>query len=157
MTRSSMRELRIVDDRGRRVTGFGTKVFRELTGGRYVTLGRSDLSRLLFDKAKGGTEIIFGDEILGLDARPDGVQVQFKHAGERRFALVIGADGLRSELRRLAFGPDHQFEKRLGYSVAAFEVDHDRPRVIEEGAVPFYFWQETASSAPCSRARCRRR
>ena len=38
-----MRELRIVDDDGRRITGFGTNVFRELTNGRYVTLGRSDL------------------------------------------------------------------------------------------------------------------
>jgi hypothetical protein len=42
-----MRELRIVDDQGERVAGFGTTVFRELTGGRFVTLGRSDLSRLL--------------------------------------------------------------------------------------------------------------
>ena len=47
-----MREMRIVDDRGQRVTGFGTKVFRELMNGRYVTIGRSDLSRLLFEKAK---------------------------------------------------------------------------------------------------------
>ena len=39
-----MRELRIVDDGGRRVTGFGTDVFRELTHGRYVTLGRTSLS-----------------------------------------------------------------------------------------------------------------
>ena len=29
-----MRELRIVDNRGQRVTGFGTSVFRELTGGK---------------------------------------------------------------------------------------------------------------------------
>ena len=33
-----MRELRMVDARGRRVAGFGTAVFEELTGGRYVTL-----------------------------------------------------------------------------------------------------------------------
>ena len=45
-----MRELRIVDDRGERVAAFGTNVFRELTGGRFVTLGRSDLSRLLFGR-----------------------------------------------------------------------------------------------------------
>ncbi|MGI8570788.1 MAG: hypothetical protein ACR2KT_17955 [Methylocella sp.] len=51
-----VREMRIVDDRGKRVTGFGTKVFGELTDGRYVTLGRSDLSRLLFEKVKGTTE-----------------------------------------------------------------------------------------------------
>lgn len=61
-----MRELRIVDDRGRRVTGFGTNVFRELTNGRYVTLGRSDLSRLLFTKVKGAVEVIFDNEIVGL-------------------------------------------------------------------------------------------
>ena len=42
-----MREVRIVDKSGRRIAGFGTRVFRELTGGRFVTLGRSDLSRLL--------------------------------------------------------------------------------------------------------------
>lgn len=61
-----MRELRIVDDRGERVAGFGTKIFRELTGGRFVTLGRSDLSRLLFEKIRGTTEVIFGDKIVGL-------------------------------------------------------------------------------------------
>ena len=94
-----MREMRIVDDRGGRVTGFGTKVFRELTGGRFVTLGRSELSRLLFDKIKGTTEVIFGDEIVGLQEHADRVQVQFKHAGERRFDLVIGADGLHSNVR----------------------------------------------------------
>jgi 2-polyprenyl-6-methoxyphenol hydroxylase-like FAD-dependent oxidoreductase len=46
------------------------------------------------------------------------VKVQFKHAGERRFDLVIGADGLHSDVRRLVFGPQHQFEKQLGYVVA---------------------------------------
>src|SRR5215475_4687409 len=47
-----MRELRIVDSRGERVAGFGTSVFRELTDSRFVTVGRSDLSRLLFKKIK---------------------------------------------------------------------------------------------------------
>src|SRR6516165_696841 len=47
-----VRELRIVDNAGRRLAGFGTRVFTELTDGRYVTLARSDLSRLLFDKIK---------------------------------------------------------------------------------------------------------
>ena len=34
-----IRELRLVDGRGRRVAGFGIDVFNELTGGRFVTLG----------------------------------------------------------------------------------------------------------------------
>lgn len=123
-----MREMRIVDDRGKRVTGFGTKVFRELTGGRFVTLGRSELSRLLFEKIKGTTEVIFGDEIVGLQERADGMQVQFKHAGSRPFDLVIGADGLHSRVRGLVFGSQGQFEKQLGYLVAAFEAYGYSPR-----------------------------
>jgi 2-polyprenyl-6-methoxyphenol hydroxylase-like FAD-dependent oxidoreductase len=123
-----MREMRIVDGRGVRVAGFGTKVFRELTGGRFVTLRRGDLSRLLFERVKGATEVIFDDEIVGLDERPDHVRVRFKRAPERRFALAVGADGLHSGVRRLAFGPQETFERELGYGVAAFEVRAYRPR-----------------------------
>ncbi len=123
-----MREMRIVNDRSKRITGFGTEVFGELTGGRYVTLARSDLSRLLFEKTANTTEVIFGDEIIGLQDETDGVSVQFRHGGKRRFDLVVGADGLHSEVRKLAFGPQHQFEKHLGYAVAAFQVDGYRPR-----------------------------
>jgi 2-polyprenyl-6-methoxyphenol hydroxylase-like FAD-dependent oxidoreductase len=123
-----VREVRIVGNQGQRVAGFGTSVFDELTGGRFVTLGRSDLSRLLFEKVGGGTEAVFGDEIVALMERPDGVDVEFKHGRERRFDLVIGADGLHSAVRRLAFGPHERFEHSLGYTVAAFQVAGYRPR-----------------------------
>jgi len=123
-----VQEMRIVDDQGRRITGFGTKVFSELTGGRYVTLRRSDLSRLLFEKIRGTTEVIFDSEIVDLQQQSDGVQVRLKHAGKRRFDLVIGTDGLHSAVRGLAFGPQQKFEKHLGYIVAAFEVRGYHPR-----------------------------
>jgi 2-polyprenyl-6-methoxyphenol hydroxylase-like FAD-dependent oxidoreductase len=123
-----VRELRIVDDEGRRRVGFGTKVFTELTGGRYVTLPRSALARLLFERVGSRTESIFGDEIVALQEEADGVRVRLKRGGERRFDLVIGADGLHSSVRRLAFGPSSRFEKYLGYMVAAFEVSGYRPR-----------------------------
>jgi 2-polyprenyl-6-methoxyphenol hydroxylase-like FAD-dependent oxidoreductase len=122
------REMSVVNDGGRRVAGFGTSVFSELTGGRYVTLPRSALSRLLFDKAKDGIDSIFGDEIVALEPDAGGVRVALEHAGERRFDLVIGADGLHSSVRRLAFGPQAQFETHLGYAVAAFEASGYRPR-----------------------------
>jgi hypothetical protein len=47
-----VREMRTVDDAGRRLAGLGTKDFFELTDGRYVTLQRSALSRLLFEKVR---------------------------------------------------------------------------------------------------------
>ena len=122
------REMRIVDDRGRSVSGFGTEVFTELTGGRYVTLARSELSRLLFEKLKGRAEVIFDDEIVSLEEQSGGVRVQLKHAGERRFDLAVGADGLHSIVRKFAFGPQHGFEKDLGYIVAAFQACGYRPR-----------------------------
>jgi 2-polyprenyl-6-methoxyphenol hydroxylase-like FAD-dependent oxidoreductase len=121
-------ELRIVDDRGRRLSGFGVQVFRELTNGRYITLGRSDLSKLIYDRISGSCEIIFGDSIAGLHAVDGGVHVEFEHGGARRFDLVIGADGLHSRVRKLVFGPQDRYEKDLGYRVAAFETAGYRPR-----------------------------
>lgn len=121
-----MRELRIVGDRGQRITGFGAEIFRELTGGRYVSLARSDLSRLLFEKVRASTEIIFDNEIVGLRELDDGVEAQLRD-GMRRFDLVIGADGLHSAVRELAFGPQSRFEKQLGYRVAAFEAGGYHP------------------------------
>ena len=125
-----VREMRIVNEGGRPVAGFGTEVFSELTGGRYVTLQRSDLSRLLFEKLNGQVESIFGDTMVSLEDQGDCVRVQFEQARERRFDLVIGADGLHSCARELVFGPQFRFEKYLGYAVAAFEAKGYRPRDV---------------------------
>ena len=122
------KEMRVVDDAGHRLAGFGTRVFTELTGGRYVTLQRSDLSRLLVESIKGRAEIFFDEEIVALSDEQEFVSVTLKNAGERRFDLVIGADGLHSSVRRLVFGQQPLVEKQLGYIVAAFEVRGYRPR-----------------------------
>jgi len=131
-----VQELRVVNGAGRRVTGFGTKVFTELTEGRYVSLQRSDLSRLIFDKIKNSVEVIFDDEILWLVEGAEGVHAHFRKGGERRFDLVVGADGLHSAVRELAFGSDNCFERDLGYAVAAFEAAGYRPR--DENAFVIY-------------------
>jgi 2-polyprenyl-6-methoxyphenol hydroxylase-like FAD-dependent oxidoreductase len=123
-----IREMQIVNERGQRIAGFGASVFQELAGGRYVTIARSVLSHLLVDRVKDNTEIIFGDEICSLRERVDCVEVQLEHGGQRRFDLVVGADGLHSKVRRLVFGPQDHFEKELGYVVAAFEAIGYRPR-----------------------------
>lgn len=123
-----VRELRVIGDHGERLAGFGMRIFDELTGGRYVTLARRDLSRLLLAKAAPVAEVIFGDEIVMLQQDPAGVTAKLRSGAIRRFDLVVGADGLHSQVRRLVFGPDEQFEKSLGYAVAAFEARHYQPR-----------------------------
>jgi 2-polyprenyl-6-methoxyphenol hydroxylase-like FAD-dependent oxidoreductase len=123
-----MQEMRVVNDSGQRVSGFDVRVIRELTGGRYITLGRSDLSKLIYDQISGSCEFIFGDSIRNLRDADGHVHVEFERGGERRFDLVIGADGLHSQVRKLAFGPQQRYEKDLDYRVAAFETAAYRPR-----------------------------
>lgn len=50
------------------------------------------------------------------------MRVTFERAAAREFDLVIGADGLHSNVRRLVFGPEEQFVKRLGTHAAIFTV-----------------------------------
>jgi 2-polyprenyl-6-methoxyphenol hydroxylase-like FAD-dependent oxidoreductase len=123
-----VQELRLVDGDGRRVGGFDAEVFRSLTGGRYLSMARSELARLLYDQIADRCEVMFGDSVAGIDDDGAGVDVAFQHAPERRFDAVIGADGLHSEVRRLAFGSEAEFEKYLGYTVAAFQAEGYRPR-----------------------------
>jgi hypothetical protein len=68
--------MRIANGRGRRISGFGTRVFLELTGGRYVTIPRGALSRLLVEKITGSAEIILEDEIHTLRECEDCVEVE---------------------------------------------------------------------------------
>ncbi len=117
-----VREVRIVDDRGHRSGGFDAALFREAAFGRYTTIARGDLGAVLFRAVDTRVETLFGDSIAGLEDGVDGVLVHFEHAPPRHFDLVVGADGLHSTVRSLAFGPEAQFEKFLGQTVVAFQV-----------------------------------
>ncbi len=118
----NIKELRLVNAQGRRVGGFDVEIFRKAAQGRYLTIARSDLARIIYRKIEGACETIFGDSITGIKQGTDGVEVAFEHAPSRHFDVVIGADGLHSVVRKLTFGEENQFEEYLGYSVAAFEV-----------------------------------
>lgn len=49
-------------------------------------------------------ETLFGDRVTTVDQAGDRVEVTFEHAAARSFELVVGADGLHSAVRELAFG-----------------------------------------------------
>jgi 2-polyprenyl-6-methoxyphenol hydroxylase-like FAD-dependent oxidoreductase len=49
--------------------------------------------------------------------------VTFEHAGSRQFDLVIGADGLHSNVRRLTFGPEAQFLRYKDHYFAFANTD----------------------------------
>jgi 2-polyprenyl-6-methoxyphenol hydroxylase-like FAD-dependent oxidoreductase len=88
-----------------------------------VEIMRGDLVALLHEATDPGVEYIFDDSIRHLDQDDDGVTVAFGHAGTRRFDLVIGADGLHSTVRRLAFGPESRYVRHRGHYFAFANAD----------------------------------
>jgi len=123
-----VREVRFVDRDGRKRGGFDVTVFGRVTRDRFTSVPRSDVSATIYRALEGKVEVIFGDSVAGIDEHAKGVRVSFDHAPPCDADLVIGADGLHSRVRRLAFGADSQFIASLGYHVAAFEVQGYRPR-----------------------------
>jgi 2-polyprenyl-6-methoxyphenol hydroxylase-like FAD-dependent oxidoreductase len=123
-----VREVRVVNRSGERVARFPVSALARIMQDRYISLPRADLAASIFGKIAGNIETIFGDNLNRIEQTERSVHVTFEHAGERDFDLVVGADGLHSRVRELVFGPQNQFEKYLGYKVAAFEVEGYRPR-----------------------------
>ncbi|WP_049558802.1 FAD-dependent monooxygenase [Nonomuraea sp. SBT364] len=114
--RTDVRTGSVVDGGGRQVAGMDGDSF----GGRVhqdAELHRGDLARLLHE-ATGGVEHVFGDSIASID----GTRVTFDSGLVRHFDLIVGADGLHSNTRALAFGPEERFVHDLGYNVSIFSV-----------------------------------
>jgi 2-polyprenyl-6-methoxyphenol hydroxylase-like FAD-dependent oxidoreductase len=131
-------EVRIVDDRGKRSGGFRVRSLQPTVGG-YVSVLRSDLSRLIYEALGGKVRTIFGDTIRAIDQDSAGVRVSCEHAPAERFDLVIGAGGLHSPVRALVFGPEGRYEKYLGYYAASFSADiypHQDQRAYVSYAAP---------------------
>lgn len=119
---TTMRGMSIVDGAGRELHRTSEET---LSGGPLdgedVELLRDDLTRILFESTRGDdVEYNFGDSISSLKQSESGVATVFESGQERRFDLVIGADGMHSAVRRLVFGPEPGFIHHLGSYVGIF-------------------------------------
>jgi 2-polyprenyl-6-methoxyphenol hydroxylase-like FAD-dependent oxidoreductase len=119
--RTDVQGASVVDATGRRVASMDGDTF----GGREhgdAEIMRGDLNRLLYDLTRDEVEYRFDDSIAALEQSADGVDVTFDSGTRRRFHLVIGADGLHSNTRALAFGDESRYLRDLGYHVSIFSV-----------------------------------
>ena len=107
----------IVDANGHKI---GT-VPAAFSGGEIEIL-RGDLARILFERTAETCEYLFGDSIASLKETPSGVDVTFERSPPRVFDLVIGADGIHSNVRKLAFGPETDYVRYLGYYYALAKI-----------------------------------
>lgn len=121
-------ELRMVDTRGRTRGGYPTRVLQQLAKGRIASLSRADIAATIYGLLNNQVETLFGDSIARIEQDRTKMRIGFECAPERELDLVIGADGLHSRIRQLAFGSDPNFEYPLGCHVATFEVAGYRPR-----------------------------
>ncbi|GGQ04220.1 FAD-dependent monooxygenase [Streptosporangium pseudovulgare] len=110
----------IVDAAGRRLAVLPG----EFTGGD-VEILRGDLSALLYERTAGRCEYVFGDSITSLTETAEGVHATFERGAPRTFDLVVGADGIHSNVRRLAFGPESEYVRFLGYHYALADLGAD--------------------------------
>ena len=116
-----VREVRLVTESGAKAAGFNADVFRRMTHDRYTSLARGDLAETIFNTVKDKAETLFGETITALEETRAGVSVSLKSGGTRDFDLVVGADGLHSNVRRLVWGEEAGFERPVGFHAAAFE------------------------------------
>ncbi|MGW0480047.1 FAD-dependent monooxygenase [Nonomuraea sp. NPDC003214] len=86
---------------------------------RHAEIMRDDLSEIFFDATRDDAEYVFGDSITAISG--DG-EVTFERGPARRFDLVVGADGLHSNVRRLVFGPESDFSTWIGAYLAVVSV-----------------------------------
>ena len=86
------------------------------------------MAQILIGASHDQVDYRYGDQITALTQTADGVEVVFAAASQRRFDLVIGADGLHSGVRQLVFGADSGRTTWLGgYLAVASITDQDGP------------------------------
>jgi len=114
--------MRFIDARGRSAGCVDILAFQRASGRRDIEIPRGDLAAILRRACEGRVRMVDGDHIVSLTQDEAGVDVSLARAGEQRFDLVIGADGLHSGVRQLAFGPEGQFVRHAGLYVATLPV-----------------------------------
>jgi 2-polyprenyl-6-methoxyphenol hydroxylase-like FAD-dependent oxidoreductase len=111
-----------LDSAGRRIARVDLEAMRSSIAPKDIEIARGDLARILHGASANDAEYIFGDSIGTLTQDGMGVDVSFERSRPRRFDLVIGADGLHSIVRRLAFGADSKFVRHAGLYAATISL-----------------------------------
>lgn len=109
----------VVDTDGRHVVTMPAAIF----AGELEVL-KSDLTDILYAHTRDETEYLFDNSITAIEEDADGVLVSFERGEPRRFDLVVGADGLYSKVRAIAFGDHANYIHHLGLYNAIFSTDN---------------------------------
>lgn len=119
------RKITFLNADGTPITSVQPDAFTGGVEGRDLEVRRGDLTEALYGTVRDDVEFLFDDSVGTIEEHEHGVDVTFLGGGRRAFDLVVGADGLHSNTRKLAFGPEEQFHRYLGYCFAGFTMTND--------------------------------
>jgi len=131
---------------GRRPVDAPAEALSEGVADRHIEIMRGDLAGVLYELTRHRVEHVFDDSIATLQDNGAEVRVTFERAAPRTFDLVIGADGLHSTTRQLAFGAEARFLRFLGGYLAVFTAPNDLR--LEDRMVGFSARGRTAGMYP---------
>lgn len=119
-------DIAYVDARGRRIAHLSMDLLNTIMQNRYMELMHSTLEEVLYDAVADAVEIRHGTTLVAISAEAEGVSVAFHDGSTDSFDLLIGADGVHSNVRRLVFGDnsrdDARHERYLGYYFASYPL-----------------------------------
>jgi 2-polyprenyl-6-methoxyphenol hydroxylase-like FAD-dependent oxidoreductase len=100
---------------GRRLAEIDTDAFWAPCG-PCVGIARAALHHLLAERMGAGLATRFGTSIVALAQDAEAVSVECTDGARARYTLVVGADGIRSLVRRLVLaGPEPKFRGQVGW------------------------------------------
>ncbi len=115
----------LLSPRGRRLCTLDYGNLLSSSGSADVELSRGTLSEILYRTTADRVAYVFGDSITAVTQTDAGVDVTFRHRRPQTFDVVIGADGIHSNVRKLTFGEEDQFVRHLGPYVAVWDLPTD--------------------------------
>ena len=96
-----------------------------------IEIARAQLGRILLEKLPGETELVMGETPVEFAPDASGVDVRFSRMPDRRFDLVIGADGQHSTTRKLVWGDERLYRRPIGLAIATVRLDlHLDPETV---------------------------
>lgn len=90
-----------------------------------IEIPRGDLTTALYKCVEeNDINLIFNDSIKTMNHLDDGVEIELESGKQGSYDLVVGADGIHSNTRKLTFGEESQFTNYLGHCFTGFTVEN---------------------------------
>lgn len=90
-----------------------------------IEIPRGDLTTALYKCVEeNDINLIFNDSIKTMNHLDNGVEIELESGKQGSYDLVVGADGIHSNTRKLTFGEESQFTNYLGHCFTGFTVEN---------------------------------